>query len=271
MKLALAQMNSSDDPNQNLGVVLDAMERSASADLFLTPEVTNCLSQSRTHQNHVLEHETGNNFLRTVQVKAKELQLWTMLGSLAIKTDDADGRFANRCYLISPDGSIAAWYDKIHMFDVTLGNGESYRESKGYRPGDRAVTVDVAGTRAGLTICYDVRFPYLFRTLAQGGAKIITVPSAFAVPTGAAHWESLLRARAIETGCFILAPAQTGTHDGSNRKTYGHSLVVDPWGRVVLDAGQETGVFMTTIDLSEVDKARSRVPSLTHDKDYRLI
>ena len=186
-------------------------------------------------------------------------------------THDADGRFANRSFLIAPDGSVAARYDKIHMFDVNVSATEVYRESEGYRPGTRAVVAETPFAKIGMTVCYDVRFPALYRRLAQGGAQVITVPAAFNHITGAAHWETLLRARAIETGCFVLAPAQTGFHpeaNGKGRRTHGHSLAIAPWGEVLADAGVEPGVTLVDLDLTEVAKARGRVPSLSHDRGF---
>ena len=186
-------------------------------------------------------------------------------------TQDADDRFANRSFLIAPDGSVAASYDKIHMLDVNVSATEVYRESEGYRPGTKAVVAETPFARIGLTVCYDVRFPTLYRRLAQDGAQIITVPAAFNHITGAAHWETLLRARAIETGCFVLAPAQTGFHpeaNGKGRKTHGHSLAIAPWGEILADAGTEPGVTLVELELSEVGKARGRVPSLTHDRGF---
>ena len=195
--------------------------------------------------------------------------IWIVAGSLAVKTDDPDGRFANRSFLIAPSGDVTARYDKIHMFDVDVSETESYRESKGYRPGTRAVLANTDAATLGLTICYDLRFPHLFRTLAQKGAQIITVPSAFSTGTGPDHWEPLLRARAIETGCFILAPAQTGQNT-EKRATYGHTLAVSPWGRVLCDGGTEPGVCMVDLDLQDVETSRSRIPSLHNDRAFDI-
>jgi len=272
VRLALLQLNVSDDPAANLPVTLQLIEEAAKAgaEFVLTPEVTNCVSASRKHQLAVLAHQDDDQTLKALRDAAKTHGIWLLIGSLAIKTDDPDGRFANRSFLIDPQGEIEAWYDKIHMFDVTISETEAYHESKGYRPGDRAVLADTPFGKLGLTICYDIRFPALYRDLAQAGAQIITVPSAFSPITGAAHWESLLRARAIETGCFIIAPAQTGTHAGSGRKTYGHSMVVSPWGEVLVDAGESACMVTLDIDLTQVGKARQRVPSLQHDRRYTL-
>lgn len=273
MRAALLQLNSGDTPEENLPVTLGMVRRAVDngADFIATPEVTNCVSASRTRQNEVLRHEADDPTLAALRDAAAGAGVWLLIGSLALKTDDADGRFANRSFLIAPDGGIAAWYDKIHMFDVQVSETETYRESAGYRPGNRAVLVQAGAARIGMTICYDIRFPHLYRGLAQAGAQILTVPSAFSPVTGAAHWEPLLRARAIETGCFVLAPAQTGTHAatrGKARQTHGHSMAVAPWGEVLLDAGTDPGVHMVDLDLGEVEKARARVPSLSHDRAY---
>jgi predicted amidohydrolase len=217
----------------------------------------------------VLRAQAEDPTLAGLRTVAAESGIWLLIGSLALKTEEE--RFANRSFLVAPDGGIAAWYDKIHMFDVEVSETETYRESAGYRPGDRLVTADALGTRIGLTVCYDVRFPQLYRALAQAGAEVLTVPSAFSPVTGAAHWETLLRARAIETGAWVLAPAQTGEHlasQGRARTTYGHSMAVAPWGEVVADAGTDPGVTMVDVDLSQVAAARRRVPSLTHDRPF---
>jgi predicted amidohydrolase len=196
---------------------------------------------------------------------AGELGVWLLAGSLVVRL--AADRLANRSYLIGPGGDISARYDKIHMFDVEIPDGQSYRESRAYRPGGRAVTADLPWGRLGLTVCYDLRFPQLFRALAKGGADFISVPSAFTKFTGRAHWHVLLRARAIETGCFVFAPAQCGTH-AEGRKTYGHSLIVAPWGEVLAEGGEEPGLITAEIDPAEIGKARAMVPSLTHDRPF---
>ncbi|UWQ45659.1 carbon-nitrogen hydrolase family protein [Leisingera aquaemixtae] len=273
MRAALLQMTSTDIPAENLETVKAMMAEAVrgGAGFVLTPEVTNCLSGSRTHQKDVLCHEENDPTLAALREEAARHGVWLLLGSLGVKTRDNDGRFANRQFLISPQGEITARYDKIHMFDVEVTPEETYRESDGYRPGTKAVVAETAFARIGMTICYDVRFPHLHRALAQGGAQILTVPAAFSYVTGAAHWHSLLRARAIETGCFVLAPAQTGKHPasrGPSRKTYGHSLAVAPWGEVLADAGQEPGVTYVDLDLEKVAEARKRVPSLTHDREF---
>ncbi|MDZ7710117.1 MAG: carbon-nitrogen hydrolase family protein [Roseovarius sp.] len=273
MRAALLQLTSSDDPDENLSSVRAQMQEAAAdgAEIVLTPEVTNCVSTSRTHQRSVLHYEADDPTLAALSLEAERLGVWLLIGSLALKTDDADGRFANRSFLIGADGNIRARYDKIHMFDVDVSPEETYRESDGFRPGTRAALAGSPWGKWGLSICYDIRFPHLYRRLAQAGADILTVPAAFSHVTGAAHWQSLLRARAIETGCFVLAPAQTGTHRASRgqaRRTHGHSLVIGPWGEVLADGGTDPGIITVDLDLSEVAHARRRVPSLRHDRDF---
>ncbi|WP_432255162.1 carbon-nitrogen hydrolase family protein [Limimaricola sp. AA108-03] len=272
-RAALLQFTASDDPAQNVqalrGMVREAVAQGAK--LVCTPEVSNCVSASRARQLAVLRHEAEDPMLAAMRDEAARAGIWLSLGSIAVKTGDADGRFANRSLLIGPDGGIHARYDKIHMFDVEVSETETYRESAGYRPGDRAVLAETPLGRIGLTICYDVRFPHLYRALAQAGAEILLVPSAFSPVTGAAHWETLLRARAIETGCYVLAAAQSGRHattEGRARETWGHSLAVDPWGAVIADAGTAAGISIVDLDMAEVAQARRRVPSLAHDRPY---
>ncbi|MFN3280596.1 MAG: carbon-nitrogen hydrolase family protein [Tabrizicola sp.] len=273
MRAGLVQLTVTDDPAANLPVTVGLVRQAAAAGagFVLTPELTNGLSSSRTYQRSVFRHEEDDPTLAALRAEARAAGIWLLIGSLGLLTHDADGRFANRSFLIAPDGGIAARYDKIHMFDVNVSATEVYRESEGYRPGSRAVVAATPFAKLGMTVCYDVRFPALYRRLAQGGAQIITVPAAFNHITGAAHWETLLRARAIETGCFVLAPAQTGFHpetNGKGRRTHGHSLAIAPWGEVLADAGTEPGVTMVDLDLAEVEKARARVPSLWHDRSF---
>ncbi len=269
MRAGLVQITSGDDPAQNLPVTLGLIRAAAAdgAEIVLTPEVTNMVSTSRQRQTTLLHPEDADPSLAAFRAEAGALGIWLSVGSLALKTDDPDGRFANRSFLIAPDGAVVARYDKIHMFDVEISDTESYRESAGYRPGDRAVMADTPLGRIGLTICYDLRFPHLYRRLAQAGAQIITVPSAFSPVTGAAHWETLLRARAIETGCFIFAAAQTGQNTEA-RATYGHSLAVSPWGEVLADGGTGPGITMVDFDLADVDRSRGRIPALGHDRPF---
>jgi deaminated glutathione amidase len=274
MRIALVQLNSTDMPLENLpiteGFIRDAAAKGA--EFVLTPEVTNIVSTSRTHQNDVLYLEADDPTLKRLSEVAAELGIWLLIGSLAFKTGDADGRFANRSFLIGPDGAVVAKYDKIHMFDVDIDAVESWRESDGYRPGDQAMLAKTPIGRIGMVICYDLRFPYLHRDLAKAGAEIITQPSAFSPVSGVAHWQVLLRARAIETGCYILAPAQCGDHKISTEKqrsTHGHSLAISPWGEVLADGGTQPGVTLVDIDLAEVARARARIPSLNHDRAYK--
>ncbi|MEZ5771222.1 MAG: carbon-nitrogen hydrolase family protein [Defluviimonas denitrificans] len=273
MKIALLQLSVSDDPAENLPHTRAMLEETAGAGagFVLTPEVTNCLSSDRAHQRAVLRHEEEDQTLAALREDAARLKLWLLIGSLALKTNDEDGRFANRSFLIGPDGAIRARYDKINMFDVDVSETEKYRESAGYRPGTRAVIAPTPFGTLGLSICYDVRFPQLYRRLSQAGAQILTVPAAFNDTTGKAHWQSLLRARAIENGAYVLAPAQTGTHaahEGRPRRTWGHSMVVAPWGEVVADGGTEPGITYAEIDLAAVERARRRIPSLMHDRPF---
>ena len=273
MRAGLLQLTATDDPGANLPRTLALVERAVAggADLVLTPEVTNCLSVSRSRQREVLRGESEDMTLAGLREAAARHGVWLLIGSLALTTDDPDGRFANRSFLIDPAGGIVARYDKIHMFDVTVSESETFRESAAYRPGEDAVVAATPLGTIGMTICYDLRFPHLFRRLSQAGAEILTVPAAFSPVTGAAHWHTLLRARAIECGAFVLAPAQCGRHegaDGKGRATYGHSLAVAPWGEVLADAGEAPGVTLVDLDLTEVARARTRVPSLGHDRAF---
>ncbi|WP_439104675.1 carbon-nitrogen hydrolase family protein [Celeribacter marinus] len=268
---ALITLNSCDDPVSNLKETVSLLHAAADggADFIMTPEVTNCISTNREHKEAVLCTEADDITLSAICDFAALRKVWVLVGSLALKTDDVDGRFANRSFLISPLGKVAVRYDKAHMFDVTVSETETYLESAGYRPGNRLALGRTPFGVIGMSVCYDLRFAYLYRSLAQAGAEILTVPSAFSAVTGAAHWEVLLRARAIETGSFVFAPAQTGVHretHATKRQTYGHSLVVSPWGDVVFDGGVEVGVGFVDFDLRAVHDARSRIPSLLHDR-----
>lgn len=273
MKAALLQITSSDDPAENLAMVQALLQTAVDggAGYVLTPEVTNCVSGSRTHQKAHLQFEEDDPTLAALRKDAARLGIWLTIGSLALKTTDPSGRFANRQFLIGPDGEIHARYDKIHMFDVTLSDTEAYRESDGYRPGTKAILAETPFARIGLSICYDLRFPHLYRRLAKAGAEVLTVPSAFSRTTGAVHWHALLQARAIETGCWVLAPAQTGTHAarrGPKRQTFGHSLVVSPGGEIIADAGADPGIISVDLDREKVAEARRRIPALCHDRDF---
>ncbi len=257
----------------NLAAIADLVRRArdAGAAFIATPENTAMIEPRRAQKWQQADQARDPHSLTFMRDLARETGAMLLVGSLTVKPepDDPDQRLANRSYLIGGDGAVIAHYDKIHMFDVDLANGESYRESSQFRPGDRAVVAPTPWGPVGLSICYDLRFPALYRALAQAGARIITIPAAFTVPTGTAHWHVLIRARAIETGCFILAPAQTGTH-AEGRQTYGHSLIVAPWGEVLADGGTETGFILADLDLDRVEEARRMVPSLKHDRPFTL-
>ncbi|CUH79568.1 carbon-nitrogen hydrolase family protein [Tropicibacter naphthalenivorans] len=272
MRAALLQMTSGDDVAQNLSATTDMLREAAEqgAEVAFLPEVANCVSMSRAHQAEVLRPESEDSFLAGMRAAARETGLW-IVACVAVKSEPPEARFANRCVAISPEGEISARYDKMHMFDVQVSETETYNESSGYAPGDRAVLAATPFGTLGLSICYDVRFAYLYRALARRGAQVLSVPAAFSPGTGPAHWQPLLQARAIETGSWVVAAAQTGLHSaqtGKSRRTYGHSMVVSPWGEVVLDAGTEPGVFIVDLDMAAVADARAKVPSLTHDRSF---
>jgi predicted amidohydrolase len=239
------------------------------ARFILTPEGTNFLEQRRGLRDEALSSEDEDVAVQGLKALAKELSIWLLIGSAIVRSGhDGDHRAANRSLLISPEGQITARYDKLHVFDVDLANGETYRESASIRPGDAAVVADTPWGLLGLTICYDVRFPHLHRQLAKAGARLISVPAAFTRPTGEAHWEVLLRARAIETGSFVLAPAQGGTHE-DGRKTWGRSLVISPWGEIIAKADHDDPcILYAHIDLNAVDQVRASIPALGHDRAF---
>jgi predicted amidohydrolase len=269
-RVGLIQTRATRSPAANLGdiVKLIGEAKSNGADYVQTPEMTNIMEVSREKLFTTIAPEDSDTSLATYQELARKLSIHLHIGSLAIKVT-AD-KAANRSFLIDPRGEIVARYDKIHMFDVDLANGESYRESRSYRAGDLAVVHDLPWGRLGLTICYDLRFPALYRALAEAGASFLAIPSAFTRQTGEAHWHVLMRARAIENGCYVFAAAQGGKHE-NGRETFGHSIVVDPWGRVVAEGGTEPGVVMAEIDPAEIAAARSRVPSLQHGRRFELV
>jgi predicted amidohydrolase len=274
LRAALVQLCASDDPEANLPVTEGFIREAAAggAQFVLTPEVTNLVSQNRARQRTLLRPEADDPTLARLRAVAADLGVWLLIGSIGVLGEGEDGRFANRSFLIGPDGAVRARYDKIHMFDVDVSATETWRESAAFRPGERAVVAETPWGGLGMTICYDLRFAALYRALAQAGASILTVPSAFTVPTGRAHWEVLLRARAIETGCFVLAPAQCGTHPAqegdARRQTWGHSLAVAPWGEVLADGGEAPGVTLVDLDLTAVAEARRRIPALRHDRAF---
>ena len=269
-KAAMIQMRSGLTPAANIddAVRLIGEAKSAGADYVLTPEMTNILAAKREQLFAAVVEEEKDAALATMRELARKLGLYVHVGSLAIKI--SNDRAANRSFLINPKGEIAARYDKIHMFDVDLADGESYRESRNYRPGELAVLADLPWGRLGLTVCYDLRFPALYRALAEAGATMLAIPSAFTKQTGEAHWHVLMRSRAVENGSFVFAAAQGGKHE-NGRETYGHSLVVDPWGRIIAEGGTEPGIVMAEIDLAEVAKARSRIPSLQHGRRFEIV
>ncbi|HAC56764.1 MAG TPA: amidohydrolase [Rhodobiaceae bacterium] len=267
---ACVQMRSSCDVAENIAAAKTLVREAASkgADLVMTPEMTSLLVTRTSDLFDKAREEKDDEALAAFRALAKEKGIWLLLGSLPIRLSDA--KVANRSFLLSPEGEVAASYDKIHMFDVDLEGGESYRESRNYEPGAEAVLARLPWGRIGLTICYDVRFPQLYRTLAQAGADFLSVPAAFTRQTGEAHWHTLLRARAIETGCFVFAPAQGGKHE-CGRETYGHSLIIAPWGEVLAEAANdEPGVILAGIDMERIASARRKVPSLGHDRGFIL-
>jgi predicted amidohydrolase len=270
VRVAVLQMNSGTEPGPNL----DALDRLAGeakalgASYALSPEVTVVFAENRDGLRAVAGSWEGNPAVARVGEIAKRHDLHLHLGSMAVALPD--GRFANRSILFAPDGTVQATYDKIHLFDATLPGLKNYRESETYAGGSAATVTDAPGFRLGMSICYDVRFAALYRALAEAGAQVITVPAAFTVPTGEAHWETLVRARAIETGCFVLAAAQGGQHQ-NGRATWGHSMIVDPWGRIVAQIeGDAVGVAVAEIDLAAVTEARGKVPSLANARPFSL-
>lgn len=273
MRAALLQLTALDSPAANVAPVRAAVRAAvaAGAGFVLTPECTNCISSSRSHQRAVLTDEEADPVVALLRGEAARAGVWILAGSVLVASEAEDGRFANRSLLIGPDGAVAARYDKIHLFDVQVTEAETYRESAAIRPGGRAVLAETPFARIGMTVCYDVRFPHLYRTLAQAGAEVLCVPAAFSPVTGAAHWEVLLRARAIESGAYVLAPAQCGQHPvttGAPRRTHGHALAVAPWGEVLADAGTEPGMVLVNLDLARVHEARGKIPSLSHDRPF---
>ena len=269
-KAAMVQMRSGLKPATNIddAVRMIGEAKSAGAEYVLTPEMTNILVAKREQLFAAIVEEEADVSLATLRGLARKLGVYIHIGSLAIKI--SPDRAANRSFLVDPKGDIAARYDKIHMFDVDLAESESYRESRNYRPGELAVLADLPWGRLGLTVCYDLRFPALYRALAEAGATMLAIPSAFTKQTGEAHWHVLIRTRAIENGCFVFAAAQGGKHE-NGRETYGHSLIVDPWGRILAEGGIEPGVVMAEIDPAEVAIARARIPSLQHGRRFEII
>ena len=267
-KAGLIQTNVSNEMAENVAFVQEQtrLARDAGADFIMTPENTGLIGANRTETLEKAQTEASHGMLAACRASARETGAWFLLGGIHVRIEGEE-QIRNRSYLIDSSGGIVASYDKIHMFDVRLAGGENYFESATFKPGDRAVLAETPWGVLGMTICYDLRFAYLYRNLAQAGARLIGVPAAFTRPTGVAHWEVLLRARAIETGAFVFAPAQTGIHAG-NRGTYGHSLIVAPWGEVLADGGDEPGFIIADIDPALVDKARSSVPAWHADQPF---
>jgi predicted amidohydrolase len=263
-RIGLLQMTSGIDPAANAATLGDAIGEASKvgAAMLFTPEMSGMIDRDRTRAADKIVAEGDNTVLAQVRDAAAKSGLWVALGSLAVKRDD--GRWANRSFLIDRTGEIAARYDKIHMFDVTLGTGESWRESAAYAPGEAVVTAQTPLGKLGLSVCYDLRFPALFEELGRQTCDVIAIPAAFTVPTGRAHWNVLLRARAIEASAYVVAAAQVGQHE-DGRRTYGHSLVVDPWGEVLLDMGGDApGLGFAEIDPARIAEVRAQLPSLAN-------
>ena len=268
--VGLISMRSGFSPAANLddAVALIRQAKQNGADYVQTPEMTNIMDIKRERLFAAMVPEEQDASLARFRELARALRIWLHIGSLGVKV--SPDRAANRSFLIDPQGEVVARYDKIHMFDVDLANGESYRESRSFRPGESAIAADLPWGRLGFTICYDLRFPSLYRALAEAGASFIAIPAAFTQQTGEAHWHVLIRARAIENGCYVFAAAQGGMHE-NGRATFGHSLVVDPWGRIVAEGGTEPGVVLAKIDPAEVAAARGRIPSLQHGRRFDIV
>jgi deaminated glutathione amidase len=268
-KVGLVQMTSSDVIENNINDATKLIREAASqgANFVLTPEMTTLLDFGSDHVMGKIRLEEEDTSWPRFAALAKELNIWLLIGSIAIKNGD---KAANRSFLFSPAGNKVVHYDKIHMFDVDLPGEKKYRESNAYAAGEKAVLAELPWGKVGLSICYDLRFPYLYRMLAQAGAVMLTVPAAFTYTTGQAHWHTLLKARAIENGAFVFAPAQVGDH-ANGRKTYGHSLIIDPWGKILADGGDSIGTTIAEIDINQAIEARNRIASLTHDKNVVIV
>ncbi|MBO6948980.1 MAG: carbon-nitrogen hydrolase family protein [Rhodospirillales bacterium] len=270
-KAALVQISAGADPDDNAKtnaqMLADAV--SGGADFVMFPEVCNMIEPDRAACREKARPAAEDETLNKLRDGAAKLGVWVLVGSIVAQSEDTPGKLANRSFLIDADGNIAGSYDKMHLFDVDVGTGDVYRESDTYRPGTKTCIAPTPWGPFGMTVCYDMRFPHLYRDLARAGAVMLSAPSAFTRPTGEAHWHVLLRARAIECGAFVFAPAQTGDHAGG-RKTYGHSLAVGPWGEILADAGTDRGITFVDIDTAQSLDARKRIPSLQHDRAYTL-
>ena len=268
-RAACVQMRTGLDIAANIAAAASLIReaKAKGADFIATPEMTSLFEAESDALFAKSKPEADDTALKAFRALAAELGVWLLLGSLPIRV--AERQCANRSFLLDPQGAVVATYDKIHMFDVDLPGGEVYRESRNYRPGELAAVAALPWGKLGLSVCYDLRFPQLYRALAKAGASFLTIPAAFTHTTGQAHWHVLQRARAIETGCFVIAPAQAGTHE-NKRRTFGHSLIVDPWGAILAEAGEEPCVIVADIDPAKVAEARGRVPALTHDRRFTL-
>lgn len=265
MRAAVLQCTSGIDPAANAAMIAEAIleAKAGGADMLFTPEMVGCLDRDRERAGRNLTDAAHDIVLTRVRAAAAQAGLWVHLGSLGLTGERADGRWSNRGFVIDASGAIRAQYDKMHLFDVDLPGGVSWRESAVYGAGDAPVAVDTPWARMGLSICYDLRFADLYRRLSDAGAELLLVPAAFTVQTGRAHWETLLRARAIESACFVIAAAQVGHHE-DGRDTYGHSLVIDPWGEILLDMGEAPGLGFVDIDFARIGEVRARIPVLAH-------
>lgn len=270
-RAALLQITAGPDPVVNAQHNSDLVQEAANggADIVMLPEVCNMIEPDRTALRQKVQTEQDDETIIRLRDMAAKTGVWVLIGSAVVAPNGPNGKLANRSLLIDRNGDIQGRYDKMHLFDVNVGSDDVYRESDTYQGGDKLALIDTPWGALGMTVCYDLRFPHLYRDYAKAGAVMLTVPSAFTRPTGAAHWHVLLRARAIECGAFVFAPAQTGDHPGG-RKTYGHGLIIDPWGEVLVDQGEEPGIAYVEIDKELAETARSRIPALQHDRDYVL-
>ena len=271
-RVALLQMSAGIDPHANAMTLVDAVAEAAAggAAMLFTPEMSGLIDRDSHRARLSVQAEADDVVLAAVRKAAKEHKIWVHIGSLAVRTGDAAGKFANRAFVIDPDGAIVARYDKMHLFDVDLPGGESYRESGAYVGGKGGVAVDTGIGKIGLSVCYDLRFPALYAAYSAAGATVLAIPAAFTVPTGRAHWHVLMRARAIENACFVIAAAQTG-HHADGRDTFGHSLVVGPWGDVLIDMGSDVGVGFCELDPAQINVVRGRIPVLKHRREIGAV
>lgn len=265
LRTAVLQMTSGIDPDANAATIEQAMARAAEggARLFCTPEMSNLIDRDRDRAASHIVAEQDDPFLARIRAAATRHGMWVLLGSIAVRHEQSPDKYANRSLLIDDSGNIRARYDKMHLFDVDLPTGESWRESNAYIGGQSAIVGETPWGGIGLSICYDIRFPALFQALSGAGATILSIPAAFTVPTGRAHWETLLKARAIENACFVIAAAQTGKHE-DGRDTWGHSLVIDPWGEILLELDEDAGLGLVDLPLERIRDVRARVPVLDH-------